>query len=66
MARINMEIVVDDLGDNFKKVLKAVVDEAFPGNEVDSALLMRIFRNRLERGFGRWENVSDRSIDTGY
>jgi hypothetical protein len=66
MARINMELVVDDLGDNFKKVLKAVVDEAFPGNEVDSTQLMRIFRNRLERGFGRWEIISDRSIDTGY
>jgi hypothetical protein len=66
MARINMELIVDDLGDNFKKVLKAVVDEAFPGNEIDSTQLMRIFRNRLERGFGRWENVSDRSIDTGY
>lgn len=66
MARINMEIIVDDLGDNFSKVLKAVVDEVAPGNTVDNRTIMMAFRKRLERGFGRWEPVSDRAVDTGY
>ena len=66
MARINMEAIVEELDDNFSRVLKAVVDEAAPDNTVDIKHIMRIFRMRLERGFGRWEHVSDRCVDTGY
>ena len=66
MARINMEAIVDELEGNFSRVLKAVVDEAAPDNAADVRQIMRIFRMRLERGFGRWEHVSDRCIDTGY
>jgi len=66
MARINMEIIVDDLDDNFSRVLKAVVDEVAPENEADARTIMRAFRTKLERGFERWEYVSDRSVDAGY
>jgi len=65
MARINMEAIVDELDDNFSRVLRAVVDEAAPGNTAKTRQIMRIFRMRLERGFGRWEYVSDRCVDTG-
>ena len=66
MARINMELIVDELDENFTKVLKAVVDEAAPDNNADARQIMRIFRVRLERGFGHWEHVSERCVDTGY
>ena len=66
MIRIDMEIIVDELSENFSKVLRALVDETCPGNEVDSDRLMKIFRNRLERGFDRWEHVTDRCVDTEY
>jgi len=66
MARINMEIIVEDLDENFAKVLKAVVDEVAPGGSVDSRTIMRVFRKKLERGFERWEHVSDRAVDAGY
>lgn len=65
MVRINMEIIVDELEENFSRVLKGVVDEIAPDNITDSRTLMRIFRKKLERGFGHWEHVSDRSVDTG-
>ena len=66
MARINMEEIVDQLDDNFSQVLKAVVDEIAPDNTADARTVMRIFRKRLERGFERWEHVSDRCVDAGY
>ncbi|HUT63275.1 MAG TPA: hypothetical protein VMZ04_04885 [Anaerolineae bacterium] len=66
MARINMEEIVEELDDNFARILKAVVDEIAPGNMSDERQIMRIFRMRLERGFDRWEHVSDRCVDTGY
>jgi len=66
MARINMEEVVEELDENFAKVLKAVVDEIAPENTVEARQVMRVFRMRLERGFGRWEHVSDRCVDAGY
>ena len=66
MARINMEEIVEELDGNFERVLKAVVDDLFPGNGVEKRQIMRTFRNRLERGFGPWEHVPDRCIDAGY
>ncbi len=66
MARVNMEQIVEDLDEQFGRVLKAVVDEASPGNELDSRALLRIFRARMERCFDRWEHVSDRAVDAGY
>lgn len=66
MARINMEVIVDELDENFAKVLKAVVDEAVQGNITESRQIMRIFRMRLERGFEHWEHVSERCVDAGY
>ncbi len=66
MARIKMDEIVEALDVNFKTVLKAVIDEAVPGNEVDAVQLMRIFRMRLERGFANWEHVPDRCVDAGY
>ena len=65
MARVNMEVLVEELDENFARVLKAVVDEIAPENTADSRQIMRVFRKRLERGFGHWEYVSDRSVDTG-
>ena len=66
MARINMEEIVDELDDNFMRVLKSVFDEIIPDNNVESRQIMRTFRMRLERGFNRWEYVSDRCVDMGY
>jgi len=66
MARISMDIIVDDLDENFSRVLKAVVDEVAPGSDIDPMLIMRTFRMRLERGFEHWERVSDRAVDAGY
>ena len=66
MARINMGNVVDELDENFARVLKAVVDDITPGNNADTSQIMRAFRTRLERGFGSWEHVSDRCVDAGY
>ena len=66
MVRINMEEIVDQLDENFSQVLKAVVDEIAPDNTADVRMIMRIFRKRLERGFERWENVSNRCVDVGY
>ena len=63
MARVNMEGIAEELDRNFSKVLRAVLDEAVPGNEVDDRVLMRIFRLRIERGFERWEHVSDRFVE---
>ena len=65
MARIDMEGIVDELDRNFARVLKAVMDDVAPGNTVDEKILMRAFRIRLERGFGRWEHVPDRTVDCG-
>ena len=59
MARIDMAGVVEELDRNFAKVLKAVLDEALPGNAVDEKTVMRIFRMKVERGFEHWEYVSD-------
>jgi len=61
-----MEEIVEELDDNFARVLKTVVDEIAPGNTSDERQIMRIFRTRLERGFDRWEHVSDRCVDMGY
>ena len=66
MARINMEEIVEELDDNFSRVLKAVIDELVPGNDLENRQIMRTFRMRLERGFDRWEHVPDRCIDAGY
>ena len=66
MARINMELIVDELNENFAKVLKAVVDEAVHGNITEPRQIMSIFRMRLERGFEHWEHVSERCVDAGY
>ncbi len=66
MARINMEEIVDELDENFARILKAVVEEAAPEAEIEERQLMRIFRMKLERGFERWEHVSDRCVDMGY
>ena len=66
MARINMEEVVEELNENFGKVLKSVIDDIIPDNNVDSRQIMRIFRVKLERGFGHWEYVQDRCVDMGY
>ena len=59
MARINMEEIVESLDDNFARVLKTVVDEIAPGNTSDERQIMRIFRMKMERGFDRWEHVSE-------
>ena len=66
MARINMEEIVEELDDNFMRVLKSVFDEIIPDNNVESRQIMRTFRMRLERGFDHWEHVSDRCVDMGY
>ena len=66
MARINMEEIVEELDDNFARVVKATIDEIVPGNEVNKRQIMRVFRMKLEYGFERWEHVPDRCVDTGY
>ena len=66
MARINMEEIVEALDGNFARVLKAVVDEVAPENTADARTIMSVFRKKLERGFERWEHVSDRCVDTVY
>ena len=66
MARVNMEYIVEELDENFSRVLKAVVDEMCPGNEADTRAVMRKFRERLEWGFDNWEHVPDRCVDMGY
>jgi len=66
MARINMEEIVEELDEQFARVLKAVVDEVAPGNSLEPRAILRVFRMRLERGFERWEHVSDRAVDAGY
>ena len=66
MARINMEVIVDELDENFARVLKAVIDEIAPENTADARQIMRVFRMRLERGFEHWEHVPDRCVDVGY
>jgi hypothetical protein len=66
MARINMEEIVDELDSNFSKVLKSIFDELNPEKNVESKEIMRLFRTRLERGFGKWEYVPDRCVDTDY
>ena len=63
MARVNMAEIVEALDSNFERVLKSVIDEASPGNQVDGQQLMRLFRKRLERGFANWEQVPDRAVD---
>ena len=66
MARIKMEEIVEELDENFARVLKSVIDELVPGNDFDSRKIMRIFRMRLERGFENWEHVPERCVDAGY
>ena len=66
MARINMENIIEELDDNFSRVLKAVFDELVPGNDIENRQIMRTFRMRLERGFDHWEHVPDRCVDAGY
>jgi hypothetical protein len=66
MARIDMESIIDELDEKFERVLKSVFDELVPGNTLESHQIMRTFRMRLERGFGHWEHVSERCVDTGY
>ena len=66
MARVNMEKIVEELDEQFAKVLKAVVDEAAPENNLEPRAILRIFRMRLDRGFERWEHVPDRAVDAGY
>lgn len=66
MARVNMEAIVNELDENFEKVLKAVVDEVAPENTTDAREIMRVFRMRLERGFEHWEYVRENCIDAGY
>ena len=66
MSRINMEVIVEDLDENFGRVLKAVVDEFAPESKADAREILRVFRMRLERGFDHWEHVSDRAVDVGY
>ena len=66
MARINMEEVVEELDENFERVLKSVFDEIIPDGNVESRRIMRVFRMKLERGFNHWEHVSDRCVDVGY
>ena len=66
MARVNMEAIVNELDENFTKVLKAVVDEVAPENNTDAREIMRVFRMRLERGFEHWEHVRENCIDAGY
>ena len=66
MARINMEEIVEELDDNFSRVLKAVFDELAPGNDIEKSQIMRTFRLRLERGFDHWEYVPERCVDAGY
>ena len=63
MARVNMEEIIEALDDNFARTLKAVIDEIYPENTVDERMIMRVFRTKLERGFERWEYVSDRCVD---
>jgi hypothetical protein len=60
-----MEGIVEDLDRNFARVLKAVLDEVIPGNTADEKTVMRAFRGKLERGFERWEYVSNRNVDAG-
>ena len=66
MARVNIEAIVNELDENFAKVLKAVVDEVAPENTADAREIMRVFRIRLERGFEHWEHVRENCIDAGY
>ncbi|MHB9027127.1 MAG: hypothetical protein ACYC9O_00010 [Candidatus Latescibacterota bacterium] len=65
MARIHMEGIVEDLDRNFARVLKALIDDLAPGNTADEKAVMRAFRGKLERGFERWEYVSNRNVDAG-
>ena len=61
-----MEDIVEELDENFARVLKSVVDDLVPENDIEARRIMRIFRMRLERGFENWEHVSDRCVDMGY
>ena len=66
MARVNMEAIVNELDENFARVLKAVVDEVAPENTADAREILRVFRMRLERGFEHWEYVRENCVDVGY
>ena len=61
-----MEEIIEELDDNYSRVLKSVFDEIIPDNNIDKRQIMRVFRMRLERGFDHWEHVSDRCVDMGY
>jgi len=66
MARINMDEIVEALDVKFELVLTLVVADVAPDMEIDPKKLMRVFRNRLERGFDHWESVPERCVDSGW
>lgn len=63
MARINMEKVVDRLGDELKMSLKSALNSVAPDSGIDIHALFKEFKKQITKNCKQWEHVENTSVD---
>lgn len=63
MAKVKIEEVVDHLSHEFRRALRATLEEHFPNQVFNEYEVYRTFKKEVYRKCSTWENIPDRYIE---
>lgn len=63
MARVKIELLIDEYAAEFRKVLAQAVTESIPGIEFDEQELYRAFRRQIVSKLGTWVRVRNDDVE---
>jgi len=62
MAKINLESLMDQLEDEFRKALQLTVKEHFPDQDFNARAIYKTFRKEVYKKCDDWEDIPNKYI----
>jgi L-rhamnose isomerase len=63
MARINLEKVIERLGDELKASLKSALNLVAPDSNIDIHILFKEFKKQVSKNCKQWEHIENTAVD---
>lgn len=62
MAKVRIEEVIDHLEEDFRKALRATMQEHFPDEHFNTRAVYKTFKNQISDRCNEWENIPNKYI----
>lgn len=63
MAKVKVEEVVDHLSHEFRRALKATLEQHFPNQKFNEYDVYRTFKREIYKKCSVWESIPDQYVD---